>query len=86
MSYQIEITPSARRQFKRLPADVQKKIRNKLDALAFDPFAASMDVKKLAGREGYRLRVGDYRVIYTLENNLLVIVVLAVGNRREIYN
>jgi mRNA interferase RelE/StbE len=64
---------------------IAKRIRAKILALARDPRAPHNSVKKLAGMEGYRLRVGDWRVIYTLKHEILTVIVIRVGHRREIY-
>jgi len=85
MQYALEITPAYRRQFKKLPIPAQKDIRHKLGILCLDPFAGGLDIKKLQVRDGYRLRVGDYRVIYRLDNKRLIIIALDVGHRKEIY-
>jgi mRNA interferase RelE/StbE len=85
IKYTLYITPAAYRQLKKLESDVQMMIRQKLDGMCDDPRSNAFDVKKLHGREGYRLRVGDYRVIYLLNNNQLIVKVIAVGHRREIY-
>ncbi len=85
MAYEIFITPYARRQFKKLSVKVGRDIRHALDILAENPFANSNDVKKLKGRDGYRLRVGNYRIIYELENDKLIIHVLEVGHRKDVY-
>lgn len=83
MKYTLEITPNFRRQFKKIPGNAQHAVRQKLDALCGD--AKGLDIKKLAGREGYRLRVGDYRVMYIRDHKRFVVVALEVGHRREIY-
>ncbi len=85
MRYTLYITPAAYRQLKKLESDVQRMIRNKLEGLCGNPRSDAFDVKKLQGREGYRLRIGDYRVIYRLNNNELIVEVIAIGHRREIY-
>ena len=77
----IVFTPSALRQWLKLPADIRKRIDGKLTAHAA---GGSGDVKRLQGRAGNRLRVGDWRVIFIEENRN--IVVTAVGNRRDIYD
>ena len=53
--------------------------------LARDPRAPNNNVKKLTGVEGYRLRVGDWRVVYTLRQQVLTVVVVRVGHRSEVY-
>jgi mRNA interferase RelE/StbE len=64
---------------------IAKRLRTKILALARNPLAANNNVKKLVGIEGYRLRVGDWRIIYTLRHEVLTVVVIRVGHRREIY-
>jgi mRNA interferase RelE/StbE len=77
----ITFTPAAARQWVKLSADVRKRIDTKLTIYATNE---SGDVKRLKGRGGCRLRVGDWRVIFIEEN--VSIIVVAVGNRREIYD
>jgi len=77
---QVTFTPGALRQWTKLDASVRKRIRAKIDAFAE---SGSGDVKKLQGRGGSRLRVGDFRVIFYTEDQIMVIV--AVGDRRDIY-
>jgi mRNA interferase RelE/StbE len=69
----------------RMDRTVAKRVRSKILALAHDPRAPNNNVKKLTGIEGYRLRVGDWRVVYTLRHQILTIVVIRVGHRSEIY-
>ena len=78
---EIAFTPAALRQWSKLSADIRKRIDAKLTAYVEN---GSGDVKRLKGRAGARLRVGDWRVIFIEERASIVIV--AVGNRREIYD
>lgn len=64
---------------------VAKRIRSKILALAHDPSAPNNNVKKLAGVEGYRLRVGDWRVVYLLRHEILTVLVVKAGHCREVY-
>jgi mRNA interferase RelE/StbE len=64
---------------------IAKRIRAKILVLAQDPKAPNNNVKKPTGVEGYRLRIGDWRVIYTLKQQILTIVVIRVGHRSEVY-
>ena len=64
---------------------IAKRIRAKIVALARDPLAPNNNVRKLTGIAGWRLRVGDWRVVYTLRREILTVVVIRVGHRREIY-
>jgi len=83
--YKIIIKKEAAKSLSRLPRNVAKTIREKLEAIAVDPYAEHPNAKKLQGREGYRLRVGDWRVIYEIQNDQLVILVLKVAPRGEVY-
>lgn len=78
---EIAFTAAATRQWLKLSADVRKRIDAKLTSYAGSGLG---NVKRLKGRAGCRLRVGDWRVIFIEEDNSIVIV--AVGNRREIYD
>lgn len=83
--YQIEYTRDAVKALMAMPRNVSQQIRCKIELLAADPFAANNNVKKLVGREAYRLRVGDWRVIYEIEGGRLVIHVLTVAPRGGAY-
>ena len=83
--YKIVFTKQAIRSMKKMPRNLQELMREKLDQIAGDPFASHHNVTKLQNREGYRLRVGDWRVIYDLQNEKLVIMVLKVATRGEVY-
>jgi len=77
----IVFTPASARQWVKPAADVRRRIDSRLTELAT---SGRGDVKRLKGREGSRLRVGDWRVIFYEESGAIVIV--AVGHRREIYD
>lgn len=83
--YRLEFTRQADKALRRTPRDVARLIVQKLELLAGDPYAPNNNVKKLVERSGYRLRVGDWRVIYEIEEDRLVILVVAVGPRGDIY-
>ena len=68
-----------------MPHNVSNTIRGKIEQLAADPFASNNNVKKLEGRPGFRLRVGDWRVIYEIYNDRLVILITAVSPRGGAY-
>jgi mRNA interferase RelE/StbE len=76
----ISFIPAATRQWLKLPATIRRRIDGKLTVYATN---GSGDVKRLKGRAGCRLRVGDWRVIF-IEDNASIIIV-AVGNRRDVY-
>ncbi len=84
MSYTIVFSPKAEHQLKGLEASIYKRVRQKIDSLADDPFPVGS--KKLgAYEELFRVRVGDYRVVYVVENELLLVLVIALGHRKEVY-
>ena len=62
-----------------------KLILEKLEIIAADPYADHPNAKKLQGREGYRLRVGDWRVVYKVQSEQLIIIVFKVASRGEVY-
>ena len=82
--YALRFSTAAIKALKKAPVDVAKRIRAKLDDLARDPMAAP-NVKKLTNHPGYRLRVGDWRVIYLIQHGELVIQVVDLGQRKEVY-
>jgi mRNA interferase RelE/StbE len=68
-----------------MPQNTAKLIREKLDQLAIDPYIQNPNVTKLQNRSGYRLRIGNWRVIYELQNEQIVILVLSIASRGDIY-
>ena len=83
MRYQVIIPKSVRKELDRLPDNVARKILARLAGLEVNPRPA--DVKKLRGREAWRIRAGDYRVIYEIHDRMLQVIVITIGHRREIY-
>jgi mRNA interferase RelE/StbE len=83
--YRVVTTKSFAKSLARLPVNWQKRIVEKIKEVARDPYAKHNNVTKLQGREGYRLRVGDWRVIYELHNDHLELWALEVGARGGIY-
>ena len=83
MTFHVELTPAARRDIAKLPRDLLRRIDAHILALANDPYPAG--AKKLHGSEFFRVRVGDYRILYAVEHHRLVILIVRVGHRRDIY-
>ena len=83
MAYSIVIAPAAKRDLKRLPKDALRRVGTAITSLANDPHPAGST--KLSGTDFYRVRVGDYRVIYRVQEQQVVVLVLRVGHRRDIY-
>ncbi|GAA2953856.1 type II toxin-antitoxin system RelE family toxin [Microbacterium schleiferi] len=85
MSYRVELTTAAARQIKKLPRPARDRILDAVANLAGDP--RPRGAKKLAGEEtAWRIRVGDYRVIYDVFDSELVVTVVRAGHRREVYD
>jgi len=82
MSYEVEFTDTAKRQLKKLDKNTQTRIINALTRIRVRPHVF---VKKIVGDDGYRLRVGDYRVILDIDQGKLIILILKVGHRKNIY-
>ena len=83
MAYSIDFVPSAAKELAKLPAKERQKIGERINALAADP--RPHGAEKLTGLDAYRVRVGDYRVVYEVRDRVLLVLVLAVGNRRDVY-
>lgn len=81
---QVSYTKAAIRVLRRMPTNTAKLIRTKIEAYATDPASQANNVKALKGREGIRLRVGDWRVIMDDQGNVLA--VLEIGPRGGIYD
>jgi mRNA interferase RelE/StbE len=72
--WRIEYSRSALRDLRKMPKNVATTVQKKITALGADPYAPNNNVKRLQGRAGYRLRVGDWRVIYELEGERLTVL------------
>ncbi|NLG70168.1 MAG: type II toxin-antitoxin system RelE/ParE family toxin [Firmicutes bacterium] len=83
MRYSVFILRRAQKEMAALPLEVYPRVRDAIRDLADDPRPPG--VRKLAGRDGWRLRVGDYRVIYDVDDESRRITVLHIGHRRDVY-
>ena len=84
MAYRIEFTPSAARTLSKISATLQRRISLKIDMLSSLPRPPR--VEKLHGHQNrYRLRVGDYRIIYEIQEQILLVLIVKIGHRREVY-
>jgi mRNA interferase RelE/StbE len=83
--YRITVKPSAKRELKKLPVYIATSIVRKIDGLAAEPRPEGC--KKLVNNkeELWRVRVGDYRILYTIDDSIRIVDIHHVGNRREIY-
>lgn len=81
--YRIEVTQAAARQLRKLDPPIARRVQGAIELLAVDPRPPAS--RQLRGRPGYRVRVGDYRLIYTIQDDVLLVVVLRLGHRPDIY-
>jgi mRNA interferase RelE/StbE len=84
MTYHVEFKRSAQKQLERLPKNIQRRIADAIDGLAKNPRPhgyIQMETDDIL----YRIRVGDYRIIYEIIDNRLVVLVIRIGHRREVY-
>ncbi|HEV8286884.1 MAG TPA: type II toxin-antitoxin system RelE/ParE family toxin [Chitinophagaceae bacterium] len=84
-SYEVLLSKAARKQLSTLPLFIHNKIIEDISGLSLSPRPAGC--KKLKGfKNAWRIRVGDYRVIYEIEDKVLRILVIAIGHRKDIYD
>jgi mRNA interferase RelE/StbE len=84
MTYRIALSPMAARQLRQLDAQMRRRIQAALDLLAEQPRPPS--ATRLVGGAGeWRVRTGDHRIVYEIEDERLLILVLRIGHRREVY-
>jgi mRNA interferase RelE/StbE len=83
--YTVVFTKQAARILRKIPRNVAERIRGKINEIVTAPYADQNHVSQLVGRPGYPLRVGDWRVIYELQNEQVVMLVIKIGPRGEVY-
>lgn len=84
MAYRVELTPRAKRDLKSLASQIQSRLQPHIDALAENP--RPHGVEKLAGEDDiYRIRVGAYRILYQIQDRILLVLVVRIAPRREAY-
>ncbi len=81
--YELRYSQTAFKQLEKLEASIRERILFALERLRIRP--ESCDIKKLVGMQGYRFRVGEYRIIFDIEQEKLLILVLQIGHRKNIY-
>ncbi len=82
--YRIELRPAAVCALRKLDPQVRLRIQGAIALLAKDPRPPA--ARALQGRPGLRVRIGDYRILYTVADDVLLVVVITLGHRREIYD
>lgn len=84
--YTVEFVKSAEKDFLRLPKKIRDRFEEALKLLAISPFSEILKIRKLKGADdAYRMRIGEYRLIYKIEQDVLIVLVIKVGHRREVY-
>lgn len=85
--YTIEFLPSAKKELKKLDFVVQKQIKEKIVLLASDPDKLKNNIKALKGEYSgkFRLRMGSYRIVFRIIEEQVVIIVIRIGHRKEVY-
>ncbi len=81
--YQVVIEKQVQKQLAKITPPNYNKVVSALQDLANNP--RPQGYKKLKGRQGFRIRIGDYRIIYNINDNILTVFILAIGNRRDVY-
>lgn len=85
MTYSVTLAPSAARQLRKFDSDVRRRIQAAIDLLAVEPRPPA--ASRLVGGSGeWRVRTGNYRIVYEINDDQLVVLVLRMGHRREIYD
>ncbi len=83
-TYRIELRPAAVKALRRIDPQHRSRVQGAIALLATDPRPPSS--KPLRGRDALRVRVGDYRIVYTVVDDVLLIVVVTLGHRRDVYD
>ncbi|HXF72423.1 MAG TPA: type II toxin-antitoxin system RelE/ParE family toxin [Actinomycetota bacterium] len=83
MAYEVELSSRAAREFLELPGPVQRRLAQKIDLLAEDPRPPGAE--KLVGLDAFRIRVGDHRIVYLVDDRSRVVTIARIGHRRDVY-
>jgi len=84
--WKVFFQKSALKEYRKLPKKVRGKIDEALEILSINPLSELLTFKKIRGKDNhYRIRVGDYRIVYTPQNDKLIIRVIRVGHRKDVY-
>ena len=83
MTYRIDVLPAAVREIRKLPPEAKRRVQAVIELLSENPRPPA--ATKLTARPEWRVRTGDYRVLYRIEDDILTIVVVRAGHRRDVY-
>ncbi|MFH1441004.1 MAG: type II toxin-antitoxin system RelE/ParE family toxin [Candidatus Omnitrophota bacterium] len=81
--YKLEIKKSAVKEIERLPRKDMKAVLERIESLSDNP--RPHDCKKLSAQDKYRVRCGNYRILYSIEDDVLIVFVVKVGHRKDVY-
>jgi len=82
-NYKIQIKPSAKKELGKLPKKELQKVVNKIRSLSSNPRPTGCE--KLSDEEKYRIRQGNYRIVYSIEDKQLIVIVVKIGHRKDVY-
>jgi len=81
--YKLELTKTAQKDLKKLDTQILNRILPKIKSLEDEPYPNG--VKKLVTGDGYRIRIGDYRIVYDVYEDLILVKIMKIGHRKDIY-
>jgi mRNA interferase RelE/StbE len=86
LKYSVQLTKSAAKEFKKLPNTIKKKVLEAFHFLSQNPYSEILKVKKMKGPIAlFRIRIGDYRIVYEIVDKKLIVVIIKIGHRKEVY-
>ena len=84
--FKVEITTSAAKEFKKLPKSIKERVKEMVGFLELNPRSEFLNIKKMKGpTDLYRVRIGDYRIVYEIIDNKFIILIIKLGHRKEVY-
>ncbi len=83
--YRIEYSRDAQKALVRMPANTARLVRSKIEQLAANPLGSNNNVKRLKGMDAFRLRVGDWRIVYELHHRTVVVFIIRIGPRSSVH-
>lgn len=85
-NWKIFFQKSAHKEYQKLPKKIRAKIDEALSILSINPLSELLNFKKIKGKDNhFRIRVGDYRIVYTPQNDRLIVRIIRVGHRKDVY-
>lgn len=86
LKWRIVFQKSAYKEYQKLPQQICQKVDKVFKTLISDPFDKTLDLKRIRGKQNYyRVRIGNYRIVYQVKESILLILIIRVGHRKDIY-